>query len=190
MVKLNLKRLRAVGFEAASHAQPTEAPRIDKAQFPPRSQLGDQVGMLCDLTVRRANQHAARHSQVDDPLGRRLWLRRACARACFCLSDGSTRPVPPPGGRGRPPYAPSRFQVEYDVLSYPAHSCNALGLERRNNLGSRRFQRLRLRSQPDRFDDVSCNPRSQPPRDSFNFRQFRHEKQSTVVSLRSSAFDR
>ena len=39
MVKLNLKRLRAVGFEAASHAQPPEAPRIDKAQFPPGPSL-------------------------------------------------------------------------------------------------------------------------------------------------------
>ena len=42
--KLDFERLRAVGFETASYAEPPEAPRIDKAQFPSRSQLGDQRG--------------------------------------------------------------------------------------------------------------------------------------------------
>ncbi len=68
MIELDFQRLGTAGFEAMRHAQPPEAPRIDKAQFPARRQLRDQVGVFCHFAVRRANHHAPGHPQVNDPL--------------------------------------------------------------------------------------------------------------------------
>jgi len=146
------------------------------------------VRVLRHLAIRRANHHAPSHSQVDDPLRSRCLRRADSLIRRFCLSDRSTSPAPPPGERGRAPYTTSsRFQIEHDVLSYPPHPGNALRFQSGNNLRSRRFQRLGLRSQPDRFDGVSGYPRSQTSRDGFNFRKFGHENQSTVVGRQSSA---
>src|SRR3954462_7782604 len=148
MIKLDFERLRAVCIETSSYAQTPEAPRINKAQFPSGCELGNQVCMLNDFTVRWTNHHAAGHSQMDDPLGARFRLYGAGTLARrLCLCDRSTSPLAPSGKRGRPPRTRTRrFQVEYDMLSYPPPSCDTLGLERGNNLRSCRFQRLGLRS--------------------------------------------
>ena len=189
MIQLNLKRLGAGGFETMRHTQTPEAPRIDKAQFPSRCQFRNQVGVFCDFSVGLANHHAPGHSQVDDPLGvdcvADVWGGQPFARRfCFLVGPSSRFSL----WRARAP-APHdrRFQIKDDMFSYPAHACNAPGLERGNNLRRRRFQRLRLRSQPDRLDDVPGDPAGQAPSDGFNFRKFGHRNQSTVVSLQSSA---
>ena len=72
MLQLNFKRLRASRLETVRHAQTSEAARIDKAQFPARSQLHNGMSVFCDFVVGLADQHPASHSQVNDPLGGRL----------------------------------------------------------------------------------------------------------------------
>ena len=69
VVELNFERLGTVSFETVRNTQTPEAPRINEAQFPARSQLRDQVGVFCHFAVRGGDHHATGHSQVDDPLG-------------------------------------------------------------------------------------------------------------------------
>jgi hypothetical protein len=52
-----------------SHAKPPESPRIDKANFPSRSQTGYRVGVFGFLRPRRTNQQTPGHSQMNNPLG-------------------------------------------------------------------------------------------------------------------------
>src|SRR5579864_2347662 len=68
VLKANLKRLRARSFELFNYAQPSKAARINKSQFPPRRKPDDCMGVFRELAVGRADQQAAGHSQVNDPL--------------------------------------------------------------------------------------------------------------------------
>ena len=122
VVQLDLERFGTLGFEAFGDTQTSETARIDETQFPARGQLRDQMSVLCHFAIRRANHHAPGHPKMDDPL--RLCGAGALARRFFLLRTAKL--VPTLGGRGRPPHT---FQVEYDVLAYAAHACNALRLQ-------------------------------------------------------------
>jgi len=144
------------------HTQPPKAPGIDESQFPSRSELHDRVRVLFDFFLRLANQHTARHPKMNNPLSTRLCGARAPARSHLLLRMATRRNT-------------INFQIKHNVFSDPPHGRNSPGLQRCDNLLGRRFQRLRLRPQPHRFNHVSSDALIQAARNSFNFRELRHE---------------
>src|SRR5579864_4566816 len=68
VLKANLKRLRARSFELFIYAQPSKAARINKSQFPPRRKPENCMGVFRELAIGRADQQAAGHPEVHNPL--------------------------------------------------------------------------------------------------------------------------
>ena len=117
------------GFETVSHAQTPEAPRIDKAQFPARSQLRDQRGCALRFRCPAGKPACARSSPGERSTGQ---LIRGCGAGAlarrFVSSDGTARLVPPLGGRGRPPHttAGSRSNTMcFPTRRTPAMRCDS-----------------------------------------------------------------
>src|ERR1700675_3304786 len=113
--------------------------------------------MLHDFGSRIANDHAPRHAEVHDPLGpgrQHSFLYYSSRLA------GPSRPV--------------SFEVENDVLAHTPNLGYASVLQRRRDLGWRRFHGLRLGAEPDRLDDISGDTFVQSTGYSFDFGQFGH----------------
>lgn len=71
-----------------------------------------------------------------------------------------------------------RLQIEDDVLAHPADSGDTALLQRGGDFCRRRFERLFLLAQPDRFDSVSGDSLGKTAGDGFNFGEFRHSRRS------------
>ena len=138
-------------FKALRHAQPPEAPRIDKAQFASRSQRQRSHGYAWQPPLLARKPAPARSFPDEQSTAR--WLT-ACAGLwsfCFCAGHFAT---------WRPPAQHSKS----NTMCFPTRRTCAIRrrLKRGGNLSGGRFQRLGLRSQPDRFNNVSRDTLARP----------------------------
>src|SRR5581483_9833990 len=67
----NIQRFHAFSLETVArvYRQPPEPPWINKAQFPSRSQLGNEMRVLFDFLLWLCQQKLAGHAQMNDKLG-------------------------------------------------------------------------------------------------------------------------
>src|ERR1700691_5218709 len=79
---------------------------------------------------------------------------------------------------------PFQIQIEDDVLADSPHALDPRALQNRSDLLRRRFQRLGLGAEPDRFDDVTRDALVQAAGDGFYLGKFGHKKQCTVICER------
>ena len=75
------------------------------------------------------------------------------------------------------------LQIENNMLPHPPNRQNAAPLERPSDLARGRFQRLRFISQPNRFNRIPSNALSQPSRNRFHFRRFRHWRIDSTIRI-------
>jgi len=165
--RLNSSRIKA-GFV---HAELAEHSWINETQFATRSESGHKVGVLSDFHVWFANNHATGHPKMDHPL-----RRQGSYLGCFPFrSTPASQPTllsvfPVTKLRGR--YF--SLQIKDDVFPCSVHALDPGTLQRSGNQRRGRFERLRARTDPDRFDGVAGDAPSQTAHYGFYFREFRH----------------
>ena len=74
-IEFNVQRLAAAGIKIVRYTQPSKPAWVHEPQFAPGCQFHHRMRVLCDFHIRLANQHAASHPQMHDPLslGTRLF---------------------------------------------------------------------------------------------------------------------
>ena len=80
------------------------------------------------------------------------------------------------------------LEINHDMFAHAPHASDARVLQCGGDLGGRRLQRLRLRPQPNRVDDVTCHSLIQAASDGLDFGKLRHKKAVYKKSRQSSGF--
>src|SRR5689334_12171890 len=97
------------------------------------------------LFLRRADEHASSHPEMNDPLSRSYAIL---------------------GGFG--------LEIKNDMLAYAPNLDDACACERSGNFFRRRFERFPMLPQPHRLDYIATNSLIEPTRDGFDLGKLGH----------------